>query len=72
MRRVKIRDLRNKISEYFENLPFIVTRYGDDIAVVKKLSPDDHFERRPLLVKKASEVCKHGAKLGLCKQGCKK
>ena len=75
MRRVKIRDLRGGLSKHLEDIPFIITKYGDDIAVVKKISQDDYLAvpKPKKTPPEKKTFCEHGYRSDLCpKSKCKK
>lgn len=43
MRRVKIRDLRKNLKHHLSDLPFVVTNWGKDVAIVKEIKRDDYL-----------------------------
>ena len=72
MRRIKVRDLRKDLSEHLGNLPFIITKHGEDLAVVKKIDSYINVdEPEGVLEDKPRKTCTHGYPVELCRK-CKK
>ena len=45
MRRIPIKKFQRNIYAYLDKLPFIITRYGKDIAIIKKPTHENYFEK---------------------------
>lgn len=87
MKRITLRNFQLKPTKYLEDLPIMLTRYGKDIAIVKKPQPDnsDNFIDRVDKVTKTEvkipkpkyeptiKLCSHGYPPNLCKhRKCRK